>query len=86
MAERASTAAPASRRGSRRFVSSGNVEPLTAARAEPPGVKALFCSGYTAGPLVTGDAALGSGRAFIEKPFGGRELTEKVRALLDRRG
>jgi len=48
-----------------------------------PGIKVLYMSGYTANVIVhAGD--IEPDVAFLQKPFSTNELTEKVRAVLDR--
>ncbi len=47
-----------------------------------PGLKVLFCSGYTSGAIQHAEA-LGSGRAFLQKPFTPDALVRKVREVLD---
>lgn len=48
-----------------------------------PGIKVLYMSGYTANVIVhAGD--IEPDVAFLQKPFSTSELTEKVRAVLDR--
>ncbi len=47
-----------------------------------PGLKILYFSGYTSG-VVLHDDVVGSGSAFIQKPFTPKELARKVRQTLD---
>jgi CheY-like chemotaxis protein len=47
-----------------------------------PETAVLLVSGY-AGDTTTAEGPLEPGTAFLEKPFTGRELAEKVRGLLD---
>jgi two-component system cell cycle sensor histidine kinase/response regulator CckA len=48
-----------------------------------PGIKVLYMSGYAEDVLVRHNVAV-SDLAFLQKPFGKRELALKVRAVLDR--
>jgi two-component system, cell cycle sensor histidine kinase and response regulator CckA len=50
-----------------------------------PGVPLLFMSGYTA-DVLDWQQALGSGAAFLQKPFLAAELMKLMRALIDRAG
>ncbi len=58
--------------------------PELAARLEKarPKLRVLFCSGYTSGAIQHAEA-LGSGKAFIQKPFTPQALARKVREVLD---
>jgi len=47
-----------------------------------PGLRVLFCSGYTSGALQR-EEALGTGRAFMQKPFTPAMLACTVRKVLD---
>jgi YesN/AraC family two-component response regulator len=47
-----------------------------------PEVKCLFMSGYTAN-VIAHHGVLDQGVAFISKPFSGRDLGIKIRAVLD---
>jgi PAS domain S-box-containing protein len=55
-----------------------------ALRAERPGVRVLFMSGYTDDAVVR-QAVLDTGLPFLQKPFTPGALAAKVRAVLDRR-
>ncbi len=45
-------------------------------------LKVLFCSGYTNGAIQR-EEALGTGRAFLQKPFTPGALARSVRQVLD---
>jgi two-component system cell cycle sensor histidine kinase/response regulator CckA len=47
-----------------------------------PNLKIIFCSGYTSSAIQHAEA-LGSGRAFLQKPFTPGALARKVREVLD---
>jgi two-component system, cell cycle sensor histidine kinase and response regulator CckA len=47
-----------------------------------PGLKVLYFSGYTSG-VVLHDDVVGSGAAFLQKPFSAAALGSKVREVLD---
>jgi two-component system, cell cycle sensor histidine kinase and response regulator CckA len=51
-------------------------------RERNPGMRVLFMSGY-ADETVTESGALEQGAAFLEKPFSGEDLAQKVRQTLD---
>ena len=48
-----------------------------------PGIETLFMSGYTAN-IIAHRGVLDKGVNFISKPFSGKELTAKVRKILDK--
>ena len=48
-----------------------------------PWIKRLFMSGYTA-DVIAHHGVLDPGVNFIQKPFSFRDLSEKVRLILDR--
>ena len=50
-------------------------------RAEQPGLRVLFLSGYNDGAVLNGRA--GSGTGFLGKPFTAEALSSEVRRLLD---
>lgn len=52
------------------------------ARKQSPGLKVLFMSGYADG-AISESGVLTPGANFIEKPFGAKPLTTKVRGILD---
>ena len=52
-----------------------------ALRAQHPGLKVLFMSGY--GPEMAAAQGANDERCFLAKPFMPGDLTDKVRALLD---
>ena len=60
----------------------GGVELAERLREEWPKIRVLFMSGYAHRAGWTG-AALPRGAWFLEKPFGPREVAEKVRETLD---
>ena len=47
-----------------------------------PGLRVIYMSGYTA-DVISHHGVLDSGINFIQKPFSLRELTTKVRSVLD---
>jgi two-component system, cell cycle sensor histidine kinase and response regulator CckA len=47
-----------------------------------PDIKVLFVSGYTA-DVIAHHGVLDDGVAFIQKPFSMKDLTEKLREVLD---
>jgi CheY-like chemotaxis protein len=51
-------------------------------RRRLPGLKVLFTSGYTA-ETIAHEGILEEGINFLEKPFGQKELADRVRAALD---
>ncbi len=51
-------------------------------RAQRPGIKALFMSGYTA-DVIASRGVLGEGVRFLQKPFSPDALAARVRAVLD---
>lgn len=51
-------------------------------RSEKPGLRAIFCSGYT-DDILGNDASLRKAANFIEKPFPPERLMQKIRACLD---
>jgi PAS domain S-box-containing protein len=51
-------------------------------RLSNPGLKCLFMSGYTA-DVIAHSGVLDEGVNFLQKPFSAKDLSEKVRALLD---
>ena len=51
-------------------------------RAQRPGIKVLFISGYTDDALVSPEG-LETGTDFLQKPFTPEELTQKVRRVLE---
>ena len=53
-----------------------------AVRKKQPGVRVLFTSGY-ADELIADGGELESGVNFLRKPYGPKELLNKVRAVLD---
>ena len=53
-------------------------------KAERPGIKVLFSSGYTDNALVH-HGALEPGTAFLQKPFSPSTLARKVREVLDKK-
>jgi PAS domain S-box-containing protein len=53
------------------------------ARAERPGLKVLFCSGYTEN-VIAHHGILEEGIEFIGKPYSPFDLAQKIRAVLDR--
>ncbi len=59
---------------------SGN-ELATALMARRPQLQTLFMSGYSAN-MIAHDGVLGSGQHFIQKPFSVKELTAKLRSIL----
>jgi PAS domain S-box-containing protein len=61
----------------------GGPELAAQLRAERPGLKVLFVSGYTE-RAVDLQSAIGPLTALLAKPFAGPALTHKVRELLDR--
>jgi CheY-like chemotaxis protein len=61
----------------------GGAELVARLRAEQPGVKVLFASGYAdQGAALCG--SLGAGSAYLQKPFTPSALRHAVRELLDR--
>jgi CheY-like chemotaxis protein len=60
----------------------GGVELVDRLREEWPEIRVLFMSGYVR-RAGGGSAALPAGAALLEKPFGPREVTRKVREALD---
>ena len=48
-----------------------------------PGAKILYMSGYTDDIVIRDGGHLGPGIAFIQKPFGARELARSVRGVLE---
>ena len=50
--------------------------------ARRPGLKVLYMSGY-AGTTSEGGESIGSGDAFLGKPFTPHQLAQKVREVLD---
>jgi two-component system, cell cycle sensor histidine kinase and response regulator CckA len=51
-------------------------------RAQRPGMKVLYTSGYTDG-VIAESGVLEPGTEFLQKPFSFAELTQKVRSVLD---
>jgi two-component system cell cycle sensor histidine kinase/response regulator CckA len=51
-----------------------------AIRARSPGTRVLFMSGYTGALLQDEDMA---GAEFLQKPFDGKTIAQKIRGLLD---
>ncbi len=62
----------------------GGRELATRLRAERPGIRVLYLSGYSEELSTTGE--LGPGEAFLQKPCAGPRLLEAVEALLDAPG
>jgi two-component system, cell cycle sensor histidine kinase and response regulator CckA len=54
-------------------------------RSEKPGLRVIFCSGYT-DDILGNDASLRKAANFIEKPFPPEKLLQKIRACLDAGG
>ena len=53
-----------------------------AVAAKRPGIKVLYMSGYTE-DVIAHHGILEAGILFIQKPFSGQKLSEKVREALD---
>jgi CheY-like chemotaxis protein len=51
--------------------------------ADRPELKVLYMSGYTDDAVIA-RGVIEAGTAFLQKPFGGDRLAQKIRELLDR--
>ena len=60
------------------------IEFIDQVRRIVPGMKAIFVSGYTDSPLAGEQTGHGDVN-FLQKPYSVRELSEKVREVLDRK-
>jgi two-component system, cell cycle sensor histidine kinase and response regulator CckA len=63
----------------------GGREVAEAVRARYPGVRVLFVSGF-AGAAAARHGSVGTGEAFLQKPFTPLTLARKVREVLDAGG